>query len=211
MIGSEEYLQTENVHLAKPGLGMNDNALIERCKSGDTTAMERLILKYQDRLYNTLLRMCGNEDDAAELSQETFVKAIESIRTFEGRSTFYTWLCRIGMNLAADLCKKRLRIGSSLDSDSPRMQNAKVQMGMYLNSGEQDPARLMQTKEALEMLQTAILKLDEDLRVMIVLRDIEEMNYSQISQMLGLELGTVKSRISRARKILKEILEVLSQ
>jgi len=196
---------------AEHSMALDDGSLVDRCKLGDTCAMERLVLKYQDRLYNILLRFCGNKDDAAELSQETFVKAIESIKSFEGRSNFYTWLCRIGLNLAADLCKKRVNLGSSLDIKTAQMQNAKNRLGAFLSSSQQDPAKLVQLKEALEILQSAILKLDEDLRTLIVLRDIEGFNYDQISQTLGLEMGTVKSRLSRARKNLRENLEVLVQ
>ena len=83
----------------KAPINIGDDVLIKQCQRGEISAMERLILKYQNRLYNVILRICSNPDDAAELTQETFVKVIENIEKFQGKSSFYTWAFRIAVNL----------------------------------------------------------------------------------------------------------------
>ena len=100
-------------------IDIDDAVLVERCRRGDSSAMERLIIKYQDRIYNIILKMCANADDAAELTQETFVKVIENISDFEGRSGFYTWVFRIAVNLTLNYCQRGSRLAfRSLDAES---------------------------------------------------------------------------------------------
>ena len=110
-------------------INIDDTVLVELCREGDSAAMERLIIKYQNRIYNTILKICANVDDAAELTQETFVKIIENIDKFEGRSSFYTWAFRIAVNLTLNYCKRNVRLGfKSLDaqSDESTQQTKKV-------------------------------------------------------------------------------------
>ena len=106
---------------------IDDAVLVERCRRGDSTAMERLILRYQNRIYNVILKMCANTDDAAELTQETFVKVIENIDKFEGRSGFYTWAFRIAVNLTLNYCQRSVRLGyRSLDADDDERNLATI-------------------------------------------------------------------------------------
>ena len=93
-------------------VNISDETLVQRCQAGDAEALERLIIKYKDRLYNVIFRMCRNADDAAELTQETFVKVIESINKFKGRSSFYTWLFRIAVN--ASIASRARRSGDNI-------------------------------------------------------------------------------------------------
>jgi RNA polymerase sigma-70 factor (ECF subfamily) len=191
---------------------IDDAVLVERCRRGDSAAMERLILKYQNRIYNTILKMCANADDAAELTQETFVKIIENIDKFAGRSSFYTWAFRVAVNLTLNFCQRSVRAGHiSLDAGgSERDQRAKVQLKEFLSDDSSpDPAAVAQNKELCEIVVRALTKLDEPQRAVVVLRDIEGMSYAQIAEVLNLQLGTVKSRLSRARSNLKEILEIM--
>jgi RNA polymerase sigma-70 factor (ECF subfamily) len=174
--------------------------------------MEILIVRYQDRIYNTILKICSNPEDAAELTQETFVKVIEKITTFKGKSSFYTWLFRIGMNLTLTFCKRRGRLPmQSLDAPlTAQTDAAGNRLSAYLTCREKmDPAVLVQDREIREILLRMLGRLDEDHRAVLVLRDIEGMNYQEIAQILEVELGTVKSRISRARANLKELLEAV--
>jgi len=181
-------------------LRLDDDALVKQCQRGDSEAMSRLIYKYQDRVYNIILKICNNSDDAAELTQDTFVKVLENITDFRGKSSFYTWLFRVACNEAINFCRRRFKVVSqSLDSG----------MAPPAEMSDNDPARLAQQKEVIALLTEAISRLDEDHRVVLVLRDIEQMSYNQISDVLGLELGTVKSRLSRARSMLREILETV--
>ena len=189
-----------------------DNFLVEQCRRGDAAAMERLITKYHSRVYNAILRICANADDAAELTQETFVKVIEKISDFEGRSGFYTWVFRIAVNLTLNYCQRGARLAfRSLDAGSDEdNEQAKGALKEILSSDDSpDPAAVAANKELWQMVLKAMNKLDDAQRAVIVLRDIEGMNYAQISEVLEIELGTVKSRLSRARGVLREILEAI--
>jgi len=193
---------------------IDDTVLVELCREGDSAAMERLIVKYQNRIYNTILKICANVDDAAELTQETFVKVIESIDKFEGRSSFYTWAFRIAVNLTLNYCKRNVRLTfKSLDAqNNGSNKQAKKALKEFLTDARSpNPERVLQEKELGELVLKALMKLDDDHRTIIVLRDVEGMNYAHIAQVLNIELGTVKSRLSRARSSLREFLEAVLQ
>ncbi|MHC4423070.1 MAG: sigma-70 family RNA polymerase sigma factor [Planctomycetota bacterium] len=193
-------------------ISIDDTVLVERCRRGDSAAMERLLLRYQNRIYNTILKMCANADDAAELTQDTFVKVIENIEKFEGRSSFYTWIFRIAVNLTLNYCQRKVRVGfRSLDAeDSEEDRQAKGALKEYLSDkGSPDPAMVAANKELCKMALRALMKLGDEQRAVVVLRDIEGMNYAQIAEVLDIELGTVRSRLSRARSNLREIMEAI--
>lgn len=195
------------------GVKIEDRGLVRRFKLGNTAAMEQLVVKYQDRIFNVILKMCGNSDDAAELTQDTFVKVIENIQKFRGRSSFYTWAFRIAVNLTLNFCQRRKKAPargvSSLDWEHEDIsREGKFELKQFLSDeSSPDPAGMAQQKEVSDILYKALERLDERHKAVVVLRDIEGMNYKQIAQVLELELGTVKSRLSRARNSLKEILE----
>jgi len=188
-------------------ISFDDSALVERCRAGDGAAAERLIIKYQDRIYNVILKMCQNRDDAAELAQDTFVRFIENVAKFRGGSSLYTWLFRIAVNLTLNHCKRRSKFGMrSLDAGA-EFDEARAQLKGYLADKEGlDPAVLAQKREVGEIVMQSLSKLDDDHRTVLVLRDIEGMAYAEIAETLELELGTVKSRLSRARASLRDIL-----
>lgn len=191
-----------------------DSFLVEQCRRGDSAALERLIVRYHSRIYNTILRICTNADDAAELTQETFVKVIENISDFEGRSGFYTWVFRIAVNLTLNYRQRGSRLAfRSLDAENDEEnEQAKGALKAVLSSDDlPDPAAVAANKELCQIVLKALKKLDDAQRAVIVLRDIEGMNYAQIGEVLKIELGTVKSRISRARNSLREILGAIVQ
>jgi RNA polymerase sigma-70 factor (ECF subfamily) len=195
-------------------ISIDDAILIKRWRRGDLDAMERLIIKYQNRIYNVILKICANVDDASELTQETFVKIIENIDGFEGRSSFYTWAFRIAVNLTLNYCQRGLkRSHSSIDAESGEANwRAKGALKEYLeDESSPDPVKTVETDELYKIVLAALMRLDEDQRAVVVLRDIEGMNYAQIAKVLDIELGTVKSRLSRARGNLREILEAVSK
>ena len=195
-------------------INIDEAVLIEQCRRGDSAAMEHLILKYQNRIYNVILKMCANVDDAAELTQETFVKIIETIDKFESRSSFYTWAFRIAVNLTLNYCKRNVQLGfrSLESSDDEHDRQGKIALKEFLaDESSPDPAAVVVNKELAEIAVKALMKLDDWQRAVIVLRDIEGMNYAQIADVLGIEHGTVKSRLSRARSALREILEAVIQ
>jgi RNA polymerase sigma-70 factor (ECF subfamily) len=196
--------------LKTASINIDDSALVRQAQTGDAKSMERLILKYQHRIYNVILKMCGNADDAAELTQETFVKVIESIEKFKGRSSFYTWLFRIAVNLTLNHCQRSARMATcSLDAEGLDLEGHAGQLLKDLLSDDRtvDPAALAQSHELCELARRSLLKLEEPQRAVVVLRDIEGMDYAQIADVLNIELGTVRSRLSRARSNLRGTLE----
>lgn len=193
-------------------VNLSDETLVQRSRDGDSEALERLIIKYKDRLYNVILRMCRNADDAAELTQESFVRIIENLDRFAGRSSFYTWAFRIAVNLTLNFCRRQSRAAiSSLDLQiSGNDERAKATMRNYLaDTSARDPSAVTASKEQTDLIIRAINELDTDQRAVIILRDIEDMDYAQIAAVLDVELGTVKSRLSRARSNLRDNLEAI--
>lgn len=189
---------------------IDDAVLVQRCRKGDSEATERLILRYQNRVYNIIYRMCGNADDAAELTQDTFVKVIENIDRFAGNSTFYTWVFRIAVNLTLNFCQRRSKVAyHSIDVEQhdQNWQATALLKKFLSNETSPDPALVAQNHELLRLLQETLAELDEPHRAVIVLRDIEQMTYEQIAKVLNLQMGTVKSRLNRARCNLRDLLE----
>jgi len=194
--------------------GTSDAMLVEQFRKGDSAAMERLIVKYQNRIYNTVLKMCADPDDAAELTQETFVKIMQNVHKFEGRSGFYTWAFRIAVNLTINHCQRSSRLAvRSLDAEQEQYDSQDRQaLKDYLSDASSpDAADVVQQKELYELATRALMKLEDAQRAVIILRDIEGMSYARIAEVLDIELGTVRSRLSRARSKLREVLEAISR
>lgn len=200
--------QVSNMHVK-----INDAVLIEQYRKGDSAALERLVLKYQNRIYNVILKICADPDDAAELTQETFVKVIENLDKFEGRSGFYTWIFRIAVNLTLNYCQRNSKLAfRSLDAEQQQQDDNNVRQVLkdFLSDDRSpDPATEVQNKELYRIAAKALMGLDEAHRAVIVLRDIEGMSYARIAEVLDIELGTVRSRLSRARSKMRDILEAI--
>ncbi len=191
-------------------INVEDEVLVQKWRLGDTGALDRLVGKYQGRIYNLTLKICANPDDAAELTQDTFVKIIENIKGFEGRSSFYTWAFRIAVNLTLNYRKRKAAVGfSSLNAPvaAADEQGRRALADVLRDDKTPTPADVAENRELCEIVQNALAKLDDEHRTIIVLRDIEGMDYAQIADVLAVELGTVKSRLSRARAALRQILE----
>jgi RNA polymerase sigma-70 factor (ECF subfamily) len=162
-------------------------------------AFAALVAKYQDRVLNTILRLCGNMCDAEELAQETFLKALEKLSLFRGQSKFYTWLFRIAVNLTISSRRRGVRVkfhplGGSDDAGAQMSPMAQV-----ASRREPSPPAAAMSAEASQRVTEALDELDEEFRAVVVLRDIEDMDYAQIGAVLDLPVGTVKSRLHRAR------------
>ena len=200
--------QVSNMHVK-----INDAVLIEQYRKGDSAALERLVLKYQNRIYNVILKVCADPDDAAELTQETFVKVIENLDKFEGRSGFYTWIFRIAVNLTLNYCQRNSKLAfRSLDAEQQQQDDNNVRQVLkdFLSDDRSpDPATEVQNKELYRIAAKALMGLEEAHRAVIVLRDIEGMSYARIAEVLDIELGTVRSRLSRARSKMRDILEAI--
>jgi len=192
-------------------VNISDAVLIEQYRKGDSSAIERLVLRYQNRIYNVILKICADPDDAAELTQETFVKVIENLDKFEGRSGFYTWTFRIAVNLTLNYCQRNSKLAfQSLDAELDQQDDSKVRQVLkdfLSDDNSPDPATQVQNKELYRITAKALMGLDDTHRAVIVLRDIEGMSYARIAEVLDIELGTVRSRLSRARSKMRDILE----
>ncbi len=200
--------QVSNMHV-----NINDVVLIEQCRNGDSAAMEQLVLKYQNRIYNVILKICADPDDAAELTQETFVKVIENLDKFEGRSGFYTWAFRIAVNLTLNYCQRNSKLAfRSLDAEQDQHDDSKVKQVLkdfLSDDSSPDPATDVQNKELYRIAAKTLMEMDEAHRAVIVLRDIEGMSYARMAEVLDIELGTVRSRLNRARSKMRNILEAI--
>jgi RNA polymerase sigma-70 factor (ECF subfamily) len=182
---------------------VNDDAqLIDRTLAGQSAAFGQLVTKYQDRLYNTVVHVVGNAEDAKDVVQEAFVQAFVKLDTFQGASAFYTWLYRIAFNVAATHHRRRRAMWSAeqarLDDGSPERPS-------------DSPSRRLEREECSRQVQGAIARLADEYRAVLVLREIDGCCYESIAEILDLPIGTVRSRLHRGRLQLREELkEVLA-
>lgn len=197
---------SDAIHPVRPEADADDTALLEACRSGDSSAYGELVRRYQDRVFNLCFRMSGNRDDAEDFAQEAFVKALRSLDRFAERSRFYTWVFRIAVNLIISARRKHGRRSTlSLDGGS-REKESSVALGSLLSSAEATPERkAMEAEQNLQVLQ-ALAMLDEEQRSILVLRDMESLSYEEIADILDVPTGTVKSRLHRARLALRDLL-----
>ena len=172
-------------------------AVIRRVQSGDVNAYEALVAAYEKNVYNLALRMTGNATDAEDMSQEAFLKAYRSLSEFRGDSKFSVWLYRIVSNVCLDfLRKQKRRQAYSLSVEDDEGEEAQLDIPDI----EQSPQELLERKLTREAVHQGLAQLPPDHRQILLLREIQGLSYEEISEALGLEVGTVKSRIFRARK-----------
>ena len=182
-------------------LPIEDERALSDLRRGNWAAMEELVLRYQDRLYSTVLRMVGHPEDAADLVQETFVRAMQNVTKFEGKASLYTWLFRIAVNLSMSHRRSRsYRDAMSLDGET----SDEVPRREFEQDTESDPAVSATLRLEHERLIKALGELEPEFRAVIVLRDIEDCDYEQMAAILEVPVGTVKSRLFRARSALRD-------
>ena len=188
-------------------------ALFDRACRGDRAAFGQIVRLYQDRLYTTVLRLIGQRDEAVELTQEAFTRALQSMHKFRGESAPYTWLCKIATNLALDRLRRQTRRPTfSLNgSDGAKVNGSSRDQAAGLiermrQSGP-GPAEALDLRERAEQVVAALGRLDPDYRVLVVLRDVDGLDYQQMADVLEMPLGTLKSRLFRARVALREELK----
>jgi RNA polymerase sigma-70 factor (ECF subfamily) len=179
----------------------NDLSLISRFKTGDISAFEEILLRHQDKIYNLCRRMLGNSHDAEDATQDVFLKAYQNINKFKPEASLYTWLFRIAVNTCIDY--KREPFFESLFKSSKEGDVFVVDSP----TGSPSPDRLYESKQISDAIQLTLSRLPVKLRAVIVLKEIEGLSYEEIAEVLDVSIGTVKSRISRARDDLKEVLK----
>lgn len=174
----------------------------KKATKGNLQSFEKLVKKYERFVVSCVYPIVKNPEDAKDISQETFLKAYKSLFTFKGESEFSTWLYKIAKNCALDFVRKQKVTSLSSDSSGEDGEGFDIPD----SSEKTNPEKSALQKEKNEILYSAILLLSDEHREIIILRDINGYSYEQISQMLSIEQGTVKSRIFRAREALKKIL-----
>lgn len=182
---------------------MTEQELIAQARAGDPNAFERLVRDNQDRVYSLCLRMAGDRHEAEDLAQEAFLKAWQGLASFQGESKFSTWLFRLAANLCIDAQRKRERrrgVEPAVSLDDPDNSWREP------SDPRQDPQRQLERTERSRALDRALTRLSDDQRQIVVLRELAGLSYQEISQRLGLDLGTVKSRLARGRLALRKIL-----
>ena len=184
-----------------------EQLLVSQCRHGNMAAFGQLVETYQHRLFNVLVKMVGHEDDALELTQEAFVRAMQNIKKFRGQSGFYTWLFRIGINLALNHRQRKKKIKfHSMQPEDAEMGHQADGLAAMMAGKEKRPDAEAQLREQYEQALAALDELDIDSRAVVVLRDIEGQNYADMAKILEVPIGTVKSRLARARMSLRKML-----
>ena len=185
--------------------GKADLELIERFKDGDESAFDALVKEHAAKAYQIAFGLLGNSLDAEEVAQDAFIKVHANLRGFRGDSSFATWLHRIVTNLARNKYRWNKRRGSDVNvSMSARNPRDDAPMSdMEFSDSNLNPEVLIGRMETAETLMKAIARLPENLREVLILRHVDEASYAEMADILGVELGTVKSRLARAREALK--------
>lgn len=181
---------------------MTEQELVHSTRKGDSMAFGELMQAHQDKIYTLCYRMTGNAEDAADLTQEVFLSAWRSLSRFQEQSSFGTWIYRMATNASIDFLRREKRrqvLSMTMEEDSEERQ-AQVPDERY------SPHRLLEQKEARQAVADALAALSPEHRQVLVLREMEGLSYQEIGQLLGLEEGTVKSRIARARLALRDFL-----
>lgn len=184
----------------------DDRDLVERAQLGDTKAFDDLVRKYTPKLYGLVYNMTSNRDDTADLLQDIFAKAYRSISRFMGKSSFYTWIYSISVNMTLNFLKKRNR--------HPKMSLDDVDAGIEndpdfikATTGNNSPLRDVNLHELQKRLNDAMMRLSEDHRAVVTMYDVQGLQHAEISKILGVSEGTVRSRLFYAHRQLQNFLE----
>jgi RNA polymerase sigma-70 factor (ECF subfamily) len=199
------YSNTSRTNADKVISRAEEHALIKRCKDGDVGAFDELVGRYEKRVFNCAYRVTGNYNDACDVAQEAFIRAFNSIQTFRGDANFTTWMYRIVTNVYLDERKKsKSHRQTSLDDYIELEENAVTRQ---LEDTGPGPEEILEEKERARALQRAINSLPDYQRVIVTLYHMQHRSYDEIAEILRLPIGTVKSRLNRARLALVEKLQ----
>ena len=182
----------------------DEHRLIEQCRKGQTAAFGELVRRYQDRLFNTVFRLVDNAEDAQDVVQEAFLHAYQSLNRFKGDAQFFTWLYRIAVNSAISLQRKqRTTVRLTVHREG---QGRSVPEPHDLSEFSQ-PDQALERADEERRIQTALNRLSAEHRAVLILKDLEDQKYEAMAEILQVPIGTIRSRLHRARLELREILE----
>lgn len=179
----------------------NDEAIVKRVQEGDVNAYNILVIKYQHRVAQIISKFLNSSDDVSDVAQEAFIKAYKAINSFRGESSFYTWLYRIVVNAVKSYIESNSKHKHNVDVDSEEFQSIDEQ-GVL--ASKDTPDRIIESQELQQVIVNAMNALPEELRRAITLREVEGMSYEDISLVEKVPVGTVRSRIFRARQFIEE-------
>ena len=185
-----------------------DQLLVERVQKGDKRAFNLLVQKYQHKVINIIMRYVKSQTEAQDVAQETFIKAYRGMANFRSDSSFYTWLYRIAVNASKDHITAQIRRRAGLEVDA---DDAEFFAGNEIMHDNHSPESLISTEEIKHKLFDYIDTLPEELREVLRMREFEEMSYEEIAEIMGCPLGTVRSRLFRARQAVDAMLKPLLQ
>jgi RNA polymerase sigma-70 factor, ECF subfamily len=197
-------MQTEAT-LAQPDVSELD--LVKRCQAGETEAFDELVTRYRTRVFGMIYNMVHNEQDAWDLAQDSFVKAWKSIKRFRGKSSFYTWMYRIVMNVTIDWLRKKQIKGAGTEFDDAVQLKEIDPASRTVPKSEELPYERMERSEVRTQIDCAIAQLTPEHRAVILMKETEGMQYHEIAEALGCSIGTVMSRLFYARKRLQSLLK----
>lgn len=182
----------------------SEEYLVKQSMQGETRAFEELVSQYHNKIYALAYRYMGNEEDAYDMAQETFIKAFRSLRSFKGNSSFSTWLYRITTNVCLDELRRRKRriVAISLDEPLATQDGDEVEKEIADSSPGVDI--IYEQKEFSQYIQQLLNEMKPEHKTAIVLRDVMGFSYEEIAEVMNCSMGTVKSRISRAREVLRK-------
>ncbi len=181
---------------------MNLDATIQRAQQGDVSAFEEIVSLYEKKIYNFTYRMTHSREDAADLTQETLLRVWLGVRRFRGDSSFSTWVFRIASNVCTDRLRSRSR-RPALSLDAPVYYDNE-ELEFQVEDDSAGPDEIAEESDLKDAVRSAICQLPVGYRAVLVMRDIQDMSYKEISEVLMCPVGTVKSRLNRARLALRE-------
>jgi len=199
------FQRIRSVSMASTVTETPDQELIDRCLAGRSEAFGLLVERYQHRLYGTLVHVVGSAEQARDVAQDAFLHAFEKLATFRGQSAFYSWLFRIALNAAVSARRKTARIHGSIDA----LREATGEEP--LDGHGVAPWHAMHVSDRQRMVQRALADLPEEYRTALILKEMDELKYEEIAEILDVPIGTVRSRIHRARQELRSRLQVALQ
>jgi RNA polymerase sigma-70 factor (ECF subfamily) len=179
----------------------DDHRLIAECLQGRTAAFDELVRRYQDRLYNTVYRLVDNAEDAQDVVQDAFLNAYQSLDSFKGDSLFFTWLYRIAINTAISL-KRKQKVTLSIDGRNGESRVEPLDVSEFSR-----PGHALEMAEQEQRVHKALGQLSLEHRTVLILKDMDGKKYDEMAQILGVPIGTIRSRLHRARAELRELLE----
>lgn len=196
-----QMAESKDLQVAVPGLPVSDDELVRRAQKGNLAAFEELVRRYERKVYNITYRLLGNEEDATEALQDTFLRAYRFLSRFQFKSNFYTWLYRIATNVSLTRLHRRKMVDAvSLDALGKEAEK----FVLDIPDEHYTPEEIFRQKVLQERLQEAVASLPKDYRMVVVLRDLEGLSNEEVSKILKLSISAVKSRLHRGRLALRE-------